>query len=123
MLTQNTIAKRLGMPRATVAAALNPRLEHCVGAALRERIRREASAMGYVPHRAARRLARGRNGHAGGARHFEQIGLVYVSAASAVVDSVCLAMMQGAEQEISRDDATLAFVRLTEPRHWEKVDR
>ncbi len=60
VLTQNQLAKRLGMPRTTVAAALNPKIASKLRPEVRERVEKAARRLGYVPHRAARNLASGK---------------------------------------------------------------
>jgi DNA-binding LacI/PurR family transcriptional regulator len=80
--------------------------------------------VGYVPHHAARRLARTRSGAR--SPSFDQIGLIFLTnpnTPGAYIDSVCLAMMQGAEHELSKLNASLTFVRVREERDWAKAER
>ena len=77
--------------------------------------------MGYVPHQAARRLARARSDSR--ATSFDQIGLIYLTETDIYLDAACLPMMQGIEHELSKLNASLVFVRVTKPEDWKKVER
>ena len=124
MVTQKQIAQRLGISRSAVACAFHPRLQRYVSPRKRRQILDTAQRLGYVPHHAARRLARARSSTR--SISFDQVGLVYrplPGESSAYVDTVCLAMMQGAEHELSKLHASLTFVRVSEPKDWEKVER
>jgi LacI family transcriptional regulator len=57
-VTQQDIAKRLGVSQRLVSYALNGHA--CVGDEMRVRIKQEADALGYRPHRAAQALVTGR---------------------------------------------------------------
>lgn len=61
--TVATIARDLGVSPATVSYALNDKPG--VGAAMRERVREHARAVGWTPHSGAQALRRGRSGNIG----------------------------------------------------------
>jgi len=80
--------------------------------------------MGYVPHHAALRLSRARSNN--NSTSFDQVGLIFLArpdASHAFVDPICLAMMQGAEYELSKLHASLTFTRISESGDWDKVER
>jgi len=122
-VTQADIARRLGVAQQTVGFALNNyrNSRMSLKAETRERIVSTAQQMGYVPHHAARRLARAR----GRVRttSFDQAGLIYFGGRSQYLDTVCLAMIFGAEHELSKLRASFVFVNVGTPGGWEKVDR
>src|SRR5258706_15915519 len=114
-VTQRQIASRLGLSQQAVAFALsdNPASRKQLHPRTCRRILETAQKLGYVPHHAARRLARARSRSM--ATSFDQVGLIYLASLDepdAFVDPVCLAMMQGAEHELSEFDASLTFVRV-----------
>jgi len=119
MVTQKDIADKLGISQSAVACAFHPELSRNISAVKRTRILDAAQKLGYVPHNAARRLARSRSEKR--AQTFDQIGLIYL--AKFDLDATCLAMMSGAEHELSRHDAAITFIRVSEPDEWRKVDR
>src|SRR6185295_16856304 len=60
------------------------------------------------------------------ATSFDQIGLIHLTrpdTKNSFVDPVCLAMMQGAEYELSKLHASLTFIRVSESEDWQKIDR
>jgi len=125
-LTQLDVAKRVGVSREAVAFAIssNPRLNRKLRPETRRQILKTVHQLGYVPHHAARRLARSQSDSR--ATSFDQVGLIYFASRDepdAFVDPVCLAMMQGAEHELSECDASLTFVRVRESKDWKKVER
>jgi DNA-binding LacI/PurR family transcriptional regulator len=77
--------------------------------------------MGYVPHHAARRLARARS--VSQQTSFDQVGLIHIAMGREHLDPVCLAMMEGAEYELSKLHASLTFLRVGESEDWDKVER
>ena len=77
--------------------------------------------MGYVPHSAARRLSRARPNNK--STNFDQVGLIYLASSDMHLDTVCLAMMSGAEHELFKLQASLTFVRVTQADDWEKIHR
>jgi len=80
-----------------------------------------ATQLGYVPHHAARRLARARaHSHA---TSFDQVGLIYLAGLDIHLDTICLEMMGGAEHELANLQASLTFVRIQDESDWNKVDR
>src|SRR5262245_57755556 len=119
MVTQKDIADKLGISQSAVACAFHPLLQRNISASKRTRILDAAQKLGYVPHNAARRLARSRSEKR--AQTFDQIGLIYL--AKNDLDATCLAMMSGAEHELSRHDAAITFIRVSEPDEWRKVVR
>src|SRR4051794_28252928 len=107
-LTQSDVAEKVGVSRVAIAFALspNPKLHRKLRPETRQRILAAVDQMGYVPHQAARRMARKR-------RAFEQIGFMYVTGTGVRhLDDACISMMYGAEEELSRADASLLFVRV-----------
>lgn len=64
-ITQSQLAKKLGLSRSTVAAALNPNSSVQLKPATRKRVLEEASRLGYRPHRFAQSLRAGRSGTIG----------------------------------------------------------
>jgi len=125
-MTQAKLARRLGVSRQAVGCALGnyPPCSIKLSPQTRRRILETARRMRYVPNHAARRMARIRPDRR--STSFDQVGLVYLplpGEPSAYVDTVCLAMMQGAEHELSKLHASLTFVRVSEPDDWEKVER
>src|ERR1043166_608483 len=122
-VTQADIARRLGVAQQTVGFALNHyrNSRMSLRAETRERIVKAAQQMGYVPHHAARRLARARV--SGQTANFDQAGLIYFAGAGRPLDPVCLAMIFGAEHEFSRLQAPFVFVNAGVPGGWENVDR
>jgi len=122
-VTQEHIATASGVSRSAVKAVFNPDPRIRLGSETRQRILTTATRMGYVPHHAGRRLARA---HSDRATNFDQVGLIHLiwpDAQHGYVDPVCLAMMQGAEYELSKLHASLTFVRVSESGDWDKVGR
>src|ERR1051326_730620 len=122
-VTQEQIASALGISRSAVKAVFNPDPRIRLGTETRQRILTTAKRMGYVPHHAGRRLARSRSNNRAS---FDQVGLIHLTRSDAkdiFVDPVCLAMMQGAEYELSKLHASLTFMRVTEPDDWTKIER
>ncbi len=60
-ITQEEIAKKLGIGRSTVGAALNPRLAGTLRKSLRERILKAAKKFGYQPNHYARIMRYGKS--------------------------------------------------------------
>jgi len=121
MVTQKQIARQLGVSQSAVACALHPTLHSHISSHKRQRILDTAERLGYVPHHAARRLTRRRFQQPSSA--FDQAGLIYFGGKSQYLDPVCLAMIFGAEHELSRLQASFVFVNVGTPGGWEKVDR
>lgn len=65
MSTQAQLAKKLGLSRSTIAAALNPNSSVKLRAETRERIMAEAARLNYRPHRYAQVMRKGRSGMIG----------------------------------------------------------
>jgi DNA-binding LacI/PurR family transcriptional regulator len=121
MISGKDIANRIGVSKETVSAVLSGKWrERRICTETRDRVMATARHMGYVPHHAARRLARTR--HNNKSTNFDQVGLIYLSGEDMQLDTVCLAMMSGAERELSKLQASLTFVRVTEPADWSKVE-
>ena len=122
-ITQKDVAGRLGISQRAVAFALSDSLHarKQLRAETRHRILETAQQMGYVPHHAARRLARTRSDRR--TTSFDQIGMIYLADSHLDLDTVCLAMMGGAEHELSELHASLTFVRVREEPGWAKVER
>jgi LacI family transcriptional regulator len=123
-VTQECIASALGVSRSAVKAVFNPDPRIRLRPETRRRILTAAKRMGYVPHHAARRLARARAHSL--ATCFDQVGLIHLVSpvtSHTFVDPVCLAMMQGAEYELSKLHASLAFIRVSDSEGWDKVER
>ena len=120
VVTQKMVAGKLGLSQRAVAFALNDsqHAQRQLRPETRQRVIEKAREMGYVPHRAARRLARQR----GGSRSvsFDQVGVVSLVTGS---DPVRNAITDGAEDELSRHAASLTLVRISRSEDWEKVDR
>ena len=101
----------------TASLALNnhPR----VAAQTRARVAAVADRMGFTTNSAARRLARS----GARSRKLEQVGFMYVTPDEhSWLDPACLAMMHGAEHELSTSGASLTFARIFLG-HWEKMLR
>jgi len=113
------VARAAGVSPTTASLALN----HHPRVALRtqQRIAETAARLGFVANHLARRLARSRSDSR--STSFDQIGLIYLPGADIHVDRVCLAMMSGAEHELSKLHASLTFVRVNEQGDWKKVER
>jgi len=125
-VTQQDVAKRVGVSRQAVAFALspNPQFQSQLGEATRQRIVDTAKQMRYVPNQAARRLIQNRAPRQ--TRRLDQVGLIYIPSdgqQDASIGSVCLLMLEGAEKTLAANDASITFVRVAEPRDWDKVDR
>ncbi len=122
-ITQTQIAAKLGVSQPAVAFALSdtPQALRQLSTETRELIIQTAQQMGYVPHRAAQRLSRARSDNR--AASFDQAGFIYLGGAEQDIDSICLTMMQGVENELSKLHASLTFVRVCEPGDWKKVER
>src|ERR1041384_1532449 len=125
MIRGKDIAKRIGVSKQTVSAVLSGRWKELrICHRTRDRVLATAHQMGYVPHHAARRLARTRSDSR--ATSFDQIGLIHLTrpdTKNSFVDPVCLAMMQGAEYAFSKLHASLTFIRITESEDWQKIER
>lgn len=122
MIRGKDIARRVGVSKETVSAVLSGRWEErriCLRT--RDRVLAAAQRMGYVPLHAARRLVRLRSGNH--ATNFDQVGMIYLMDMENDLDTVCLAMMRGAEHELARLRASLTFLRVSEHGDWEKVER
>jgi DNA-binding LacI/PurR family transcriptional regulator len=117
------IAHRLGISAQSVGYAFgnytNSRTK--LSPEMRQRILETGQAMGYVPHYAGRRLARSRSGNR--VVSFDQVGLISIMPPTVSVDWVCQAMLGGAEHELSGDNACIFFVRISQEKDWEKVER
>src|SRR5262245_37557245 len=112
MFRGKDIAVKLGVSKQTVSAVLSGRWrDRRICSQTRDRVLATAGKMGYVPHHAGRRLARARSGRA---TSFDQVGLIYLASGEMHLDPVCLAMMGGAEHELSKLHASLTFVRVSE---------
>jgi LacI family transcriptional regulator len=125
-VTQDQIARRIGITKQSVFYALSgrPELRGKLSPRTCQRIVETAQRLGYVPNLAARRLARERSNHR--STSFDQVGLIYISNPINIemyIGPIFLAMVQGAEQALSRLHSSLTFVRVQEPSDWEKVDR
>src|SRR5687767_14493182 len=123
-ITQKKIANRLGLSQQAVAFAFQANPGKHLRPETRDLIVQTAQQMGYVPHHAARRLARVRADSAD--HNFDQVGLIYLSnpdIPTAYVDAICLEMMKGAEHELSKLHASLTFVRVSEAGDWNKIER
>jgi DNA-binding LacI/PurR family transcriptional regulator len=124
VVTQSHIARELGLSQSSVKAVFNPDPRIRLRPETRRRILTTAHKMGYVPHHAARRLARSRRHNK--STSFDQVGLIHLTQSDArdsFVDPVCLAIMQGAEYELSQLHASLTFVRVSGSGDWDKVER
>ena len=121
MVTQRQIARQLGVSQSAVACALHPTLHSHLSTDKRQRILATAAQLGYQPHHAARRLIRRRFQEP--SRQFDQAGLIYFGGKAQFLDTVCLAMIFGAEHELSKVQASFVFVNVGTPGGWEKVDR
>ena len=121
-ITQSDIARRLGVSQQTVGFALNNyrNSRMSLRPEKRQKILETAQQMGYVPHNAARRLARSRSDSR--TTNFDQVGLVYFAVGDNDLDVSFLATMAGAEHELSRFHASLTFIRVTGPQDWMKVE-
>jgi DNA-binding LacI/PurR family transcriptional regulator len=117
VVTQKQIANVVGVSQSSVKAVFSPDPRIRLRPETRDRILTAARRMGYVPHRAAQRLARSRS-HSR-TNNFDQIGLIYLLPE---IDGVCLEMTHGIDQELSKLDASLTFMRLSHERHWEKIE-
>ena len=120
-INQAEIAVASGFSRQTVSFALNEHLCFRLNPLTRQHVLDTAQRLGYVPHRAARRLARERAESQ--SRSFDQVGLISILPRNVEMDWVCHAMMGGAENELSRLHASIFFVRISEDADWEKVER
>jgi LacI family transcriptional regulator len=122
-VTQKHVAGRLGLSQRAVAFALNdsPHAHRQLRPETRLRIQETARAMGYVPHRAARRLARERGDRR--VASFEQVGMISFVSAGDRMDPVRQALTDGAESELSKLSASLTLLRISQPGDWEKVER
>src|ERR1043166_3091746 len=91
-VTQRRIASKLGFSQQAVAFALsdNPTSRKQLHPRTCRRIRETAQKMGYVPHHAARRLARARSDRG---TSFDQVGLIYLTPTDLSLDKVCVGMM------------------------------
>src|ERR1051326_2614480 len=123
-ITQRHIAMAVGLSQSSVKALFrsDPRIR--LRPETRRRILTTAHQMGYVPPRAGGRLARSRPNNKSAS--FDQVGLIHLTrpdAKNSFVDPVCLAMMQGAEYELSRLHASLTFIRVSEFEDWQKIER
>jgi len=104
-----------------VACALHPTLRRYVSPSRRQQILETANRLGYAPHHAARRLIRRR--FQPPVQAFDQAGLIYFGGRAEFLDSVCLAMLLGAEQTFSELSASFLFINAGRPGGWEKVER
>jgi DNA-binding LacI/PurR family transcriptional regulator len=118
-LAWDDLARTAGVSATTASLALNnhPR----VAAATRQRVAEAAARLGFVRNNGARRLARTRTNAR--ATVVDQVGLIYFGAQGAPLDAVLLAMMDGAEHELSKVHASLTFLRVSDEPDWEKVQR
>ncbi len=123
IVTQADIARRLGCSQQAVGFALNNYRNSKVSLRPEKRqlILETATKLGYVPNRAARRLTRARFRKP--VNEMDLVGLIYFGSADVDLDPVCIAMMSGAEHELSKFHASLTFVRAGESSDWEKVER
>ena len=121
MITQKQIARQLGLSQSAVACAFHPNLHSHLSQMQRDRIRTTAAQLGYEPHRGARRLVRRRFQRP--SRQFDQVGLIYFAGSDMPLDTVCLAMIYGAEHEVARSEATFVVVNAGTPKGWQTIDR
>jgi len=121
LVTQKQIATKLGISQSAVACAFHPTLHRNISPRKRQHILNTAGRLGYVPNHAARRLIRSRFRKP--ANPFDQVGLIYLVSTDIDLDRFCIAIMRGAEHELSKFHASLTFVRANEPSDWKKVDR
>src|SRR5690349_15577462 len=122
-VTQRDVAGKLGLSQRAVAFALSDTSDarRQLRPETRQRILDTARLMGYVPHQAARRLARTRS-TTSRKGNFDQIGMLVFTALEFGLEPVGLAMMSAVEQEIAAD-ALLTFVRIGREEDWRKVER
>ena len=120
-VNQAQIARASGLSRTAVSFALNERLRTRLHPETCRRVLDKAKQLGYVPHHAARRLARTRSDCA--VASFDQVGLIYLAPTDLDLDTPCISMMSGAEREFSRLHASLTFIRVAQAEDWGKVER
>jgi DNA-binding LacI/PurR family transcriptional regulator len=117
----------MGVSRKAVAFAISPdpHLNRKLSPKTRQRILDAVERMGYVPHHAASRLARVRAASATrrAPTMLEHVAMICQVLPTQAVDPTCLAMMGGAELELSTMNATLSFVRVSREEDWQKVKR
>jgi len=118
-VTIQAVAKAAGLSLATVSLALNNHPRVATKTAVR--VQEIANRLGYRPHLAARQLARSRFSLPGG--RVDQVALVFMDRSGAELDGSYLAMLRGAEHEVSSRRATLAFLRVTSDADWGKVEQ
>ena len=119
MVKQSEIAKKAGVSLATVSLALNnhPR----VSARTRQKVMEVASKFGYVPNHAARKLAQRRFGD-GEARGLDRIVFVIVEdVRGPEIAAPYLAMLKGAEYNISGKGGMLTFLRCDQESRRQKL--
>lgn len=106
MVKQSEIALKAGVSLATVSLALNnhPR----VSARTRQKVMEVAKEFGYVPNHAARKLAQRRFGD-GEVRGLDRIAFVIVDDVREIA-APYLAMLKGAEYNISNRGGMLTFI-------------
>ncbi len=108
---------RVSVTTASLALNNHPR----VSARTKLRVMQAASTVGYVPNHAARRLARARFQKE--TDPFDQVGFVFFDRMGSELDGVYLAMLRGAEHQLSKCGAALTFLRVTNEEDREKVAR
>ena len=122
MVRAKDIASQIGVSKETVSAVLTGHWrERRICSQTKDRVLATAHQLGYVPHHAARRLARARPESR--ETSFDQVGLIHLLGPGHGLDPVCLAMMSGAEPELSKLHACLTFVRVSTHADWQKVER
>jgi DNA-binding LacI/PurR family transcriptional regulator len=113
------LARAAGVSRTTASLALNdhPR----VAPKTRQRVAEAAARLGFVRNHGARLLARTRSNVR--ATPLEQAGIILLSGQPEGLDFVFLEFLRGAEQELSKIQANLLFVRGAGRTDWDKIER
>jgi DNA-binding LacI/PurR family transcriptional regulator len=113
------IARVARVSIATASLALNN--HNRVSSRTKLRVAKAAARLGYVPNHAARRLARSR--FARETNPFDQVGFVFFDRMGSELDALYLAMLRGAEYQLSKCGAALTFLRIASEEDRDKVGR